>query len=632
MRRMFRGAERLFSQIVGRGRTGRRNSPRAPRVYRLHAECLEERTLLSIGGEDHASESVRPVLVPPDENVAELQRLDEMDAQKLVGLERRLAGGLAEFYRDFADNYRRLGRDRAAAAAETARQNDWIWSETSRPRVGVSVVIADAGAFSTALGALREFGYEEFAGELGLLLSQGSLPVWAVPEALQIAGVSALGALYQPITYTGLVTTQGDAAMNADDVRAAAGGLDGSGVKVGVMSDSADRVGSGIAASQATGDLPAVVEVLRDGPADADDEGRAMMELIHDVAPGASLAFRSAFWGELDFARGIHELADAGCDVIVDDVGYLLEPAFADGPVAQAVDHVVNTHGVAYFSAAGNQADKSYEAPYRDSQPQTWNTTYAYASGANLHDFDPGSGVDVTLRVTVPAGAILTLQWDQAWYTPGEPVSDFDLYVYDTSGNLITSSEGDNALFRMPWEGVLIASSGSYDLQINHVAGPEAVRLKILAWSSSVAFNEYAADAGKGTIVGHAAAEGAAAVAAARYSSYASGGIESYSSRGQPTIYLDGQYQRLAAPQTRAKPDFTAPDGGNTTFFYSDDGDPDSYPNFYGTSAAAPHAAAVAALILQQRPSLAPEQVYQVLGDTATDWGTAGWDRVYGAG
>jgi hypothetical protein len=55
------------------------------------------------------------------------------------------------------------------------------------------------------------------------------------------------------------------------------------------------------------------------------DEGRAMMQLIYDVAPGARLAFRTVYWGEADFAAGILKLTASGCDVIV-DVIYLLSP------------------------------------------------------------------------------------------------------------------------------------------------------------------------------------------------------------------------------------------------------------------------------------------------------------------
>ena len=89
------------------------------------------------------------------------------------------------------------------------------------------------------------------------------------------------------------------------------------------------------------------------------DEGRAMAQIVHDVAPHATLAFATAFKGEAAFAANIERLArpvaegGAGADVIVDDVGYFEEPFFQDGPVAAAIGKVTE-EGVTYLSAAGN--------------------------------------------------------------------------------------------------------------------------------------------------------------------------------------------------------------------------------------------------------------------------------------
>src|SRR6202023_2448560 len=96
------------------------------------------------------------------------------------------------------------------------------------------------------------------------------------------------------------------------------------------------------------------------------DEGRAMLQIVHDVAPGASLAFYTADNGEADFAAGIGKLAaavsagGAGARVIADDVGYFDEPFFQDGIVAQAID-AAEANGVAYFSSAGNDGTLAYD-------------------------------------------------------------------------------------------------------------------------------------------------------------------------------------------------------------------------------------------------------------------------------
>ena len=100
------------------------------------------------------------------------------------------------------------------------------------------------------------------------------------------------------------------------------------------------------------------------------DEGRAMAQLIHDIVPGSKLFFHTAFDGAADFAQGILELREEGADVIVDDIGYLDEPFFQDGVIAQAVDEVV-ADGAVYFSSAGNSANNSYEAKYQDSGVDT---------------------------------------------------------------------------------------------------------------------------------------------------------------------------------------------------------------------------------------------------------------------
>ena len=109
------------------------------------------------------------------------------------------------------------------------------------------------------------------------------------------------------------------------------------------------------AADVADGALPGNVTVLKEGPSTGSDEGQAMAELIHQIAPDAQIYFYTAFDGETDFANGIAALAAAGCQEIVDDVTYLDEPFFQDGGVLQTAVEGVVAQGVSYFTAASNE-------------------------------------------------------------------------------------------------------------------------------------------------------------------------------------------------------------------------------------------------------------------------------------
>ena len=143
-------------------------------------------------------------------------------------------------------------------------------------------------------------------------------------------------------------------------------GVDGTGVMVGVLSNTFNCLG-GAPAGVASGDLPAIA-VLEEGPCGGQgllsafpDEGRALAEIVHDVAPGAAIAFHTADRGQANLAQGIVNLANAGAKVITDDIIYFEEPMFQDGIVAQAVDQV-KARGVSYFSAAQNDGRRSYES------------------------------------------------------------------------------------------------------------------------------------------------------------------------------------------------------------------------------------------------------------------------------
>ncbi len=497
----------------------------------------------------------------------------------------------------------------------------------ARVRDGSVVIDAVASGDAYALrDALVALGLQHPA-VYGRYVS-GLLPISSLDVAAGLAGLR-LARLAYAQRRAGSVTSQGDAALGADTTRALFA-ADGAGVTVGSLSDSYDCLG-GAAGDVATGDLPPAVTVLAEEPGcgSGSDEGRAMMQIVHDVAPGAAQAFHTAFGGIADFAGGIEELAAmAGAQVINDDVIYFAEPMFQDGVIAQAVDNV-NAAGVAYFSSAGNDARQSYEAAFAP----------ALVSGVTRHDFNPDAGVDTLQQVTIPAQTqvIFVLQWDQPFFSvSGSPgaASDLDIILYSQNGFALAGGV-DNNIGGDPVEVFAYTNfSGqprNYQLGIRLEAGPPPGTIKYV-YFGSMTVNEYATSSA--TLYGHANAAGAVAVGAARYSHTPAFGVsppqlEYFSSAGGTPILRDQSGN--ATFVLRQKPEIVAPDGGDNTFFGSDY-EGNGWPNFFGTSAAAPHAAAVAALLRSFDASLTAAQVYAALQDTAIDMGSPGLDFESGAG
>lgn len=501
-------------------------------------------------------------------------------------------------------------------------------SNSMLPVIGNRVIVdaVASGDTGALLADLEALGLQK-AAAYGRMVS-GQLPIDAIDDLDALDSLNFVRPAYAT-TGVGLVDSQGDAAMNSDDARAT-WSVDGTGVTVGTLSDSYDCALAPItdAATDVTnGDLPAGIAVLDDTVCPGSDEGRAMMQIIADVAPGADQAFHTASNGQADFAQGIEDLAAAGANVIVDDVTYFGEPFFQDGIVAQAVDNVVGI-GVAYFSSAGNSARRSYESPFRSSGG------FIVDPSSEAHDFDPGPDVNVFQSVTIPAGATvkLSFQWDQPFFTvSGAPGSANDLDIYlvdDPPTTILAASAGRNA-GGDPLEILVFTNPGpatAFNIVIEKylpAGGPDPELIKYVDFGGAITVNEYATDSS--TIIGHHNATGAAAVGAALYILTPEFGtdpavLEPFSSAGGTPILFATDGTRWPAPEYRPKPLIVAPDNANTTFFYPGyDPDSDGFPNFSGTSAAAPHAAAVAALLLDARASLTPVEIYTLLVDTALD-------------
>jgi hypothetical protein len=365
-----------------------------------------------------------------------------------------------------------------------------------------------------------------------------------------------------------------------------------------------------------------------------------MLQIVHDLAPGANLAFATASDGLFAFAENIRRLRrEARADVIVDDYYYPEEPFFQDGPVGVAIQDVV-ADGAIYVTAGGNihvtdqagRAIGSYEAPaYRPTECPTIFDPRAQVQivpGNDCHDFDAHDGADATLGLTLPVsgGIVLNTQWSEPWFGVQ---TDLDVYLVDSSGVIVARS--DNVLGLAPFEFFAytnpLTSAQQVQIIVARFSGG-APRFKLTLGSAALAIRppvsmEYAdvpvqvgGDVFGPTVVDHGVTQAALAVAAAPYA--APFNVEPFSSHGPATIYWAPADSirpagPLPAPELRQKPDLAAVDGVRTTFYgraeptaltRCDPADAARVCRFYGTSAAAPHVAAVAAL-MKQRANLA---------------------------
>lgn len=504
-------------------------------------------------------------------------------------------------------------------------------------RYGVATVAVDPGALRT-VGAVRG--------------------VRSVHEVLAPVLAGAAGAVPALNSCQGAVTSEGDTHVRANALRSALD-VDGSGVKVGVLSDSYNRDATATTHAPgdvATGDLPGTanpcghptpVQVLDEPDTAESDEGRAMLQIVHDLAPGSDLAFATAYPSSTAFADNIRALRTAGSRVIVDDVAYADEPFFQDGPVATAVNEVAAA-GVAYFSAAGNSNERiggedtgAWESPaFRDSGscPAGELTAAGYS---NCEDFDPGPGApDTEFEIGVLDGGTLNvdLQWAQPW---NGVTTDLDVYILDGAGNVLNASEEDNIhVSQQPFEFASWDNDTGADTTVQVAIRRDGAngdtstpRLKfVLLGSAGISSFEYATpgsgDTVGASIFGHNGAAGAQSVAAVNRST--TGAPEPYSSRGPVTLLFgpvrgDGTpASPLAAPQVLAKPDVAATDCVHTTFFFG--------PShvFCGTSAAAPHAAGVGALQLAATPSATAAEARAAQRGTASPVGSFAPEAVGG--
>lgn len=449
----------------------------------------------------------------------------------------------------------------------------------------------------------------------------------------------------------GSVTSEGDKTHRAADVRTTYGYL-GQGIKIGVLSDSYNAKG-GAASDVSKGDLPGngnpdgyttPVTVVQDFSG-GEDEGRAMLQVIHDLAPAAQLYFATADISEASFASNILTLQSTyGCNIIIDDVAYFDEPAFQDGITAQAVN-TVTAAGALYFSSAGNSGSLAkktsgvYEGDFNDAGSSTFSGS---SKAGTIHNFGT-VGSPVNGDIIKSTGFLYNLNWSDAWGSSG---NDYDLFLVSSSGLVKGSSTNIQNGSQNPYEAVSVRTLINGDRLVVFKTTAAAVRafhLNTNRGTLTIGTN--------GQTTGHGCAANAFCMAAtpastAFESGYPSGPypnpfnssnqVEPFSSDGPRRIFYNADGSAITAGNflfgtnggvVRAKPDLTAADGVKTTF-----GSTTGLNPFFGTSCAAPHAGAIAALLWSANSSLTTTQIRNILTSTALDVENSGYDNISGYG
>lgn len=478
---------------------------------------------------------------------------------------------------------------------------------------------------------------------------QAALPISALDAASAVDGVRLIRTPDRGVVQTGSLTSQGDTILVADTMRSAFA-VNGSGVKVGIISDGM----AGLAASQASNDLASVDTTTCDmvgavpagepgNPTDANAgaEGTAMAEIVHDLAPGASIVYgyfgiyTSTAGTSLDFNAAVNCLAQ-NADVVLTDLVWF-NAGLYDGTssvstnAANALNSPTNRIR-GFYQSAGNYSGTHYQETYVDSNPgSAADNRHAFSGTAQTTDmFGLGSLPIDPMYASTGDTLVVSLQWNEPF---GGATSNYDLSLSrHTTGTEVASSTGPQSGTQDPTEFIVYKNTGAagyFDVSINKVSGVARtldmfVRNTNGCYSLAVTHGpclNY--DTAASSIPNLADANGGVvALGAIDASDPGNDTIEWFSSFG-PTN--DG----------RTKPDATAIDGVSVTGALG--------PLFFGTSAAAPHAGAVAALLLSCNPLLRKGEpgdnpaadrttLRAALLSSATDLGVAGTDNTFGSG
>ncbi len=497
-----------------------------------------------------------------------------------------------------------------AASAAAPHMESMVKVEADgRVLVDISATVSD-----DLLAFIRKKGGEIISSFAKFKAIRALVPLPAIESIAGRADVRFVDSAHEAVYNASHLDVEGDICHEANLARAAFG-VDGTGVKVGVLSNSDDKNPPAVA----SGDLPNNIITLpgESGSTNDDSEGTAMLEVVYRLAPGAQLYYATGDGGDANMANNILALQAAGCNIIVDDVTYPDESPFQDQAIAQAVD-AVSASNVLYFSSAANSGNLTtnssscWEGDFSDGGAVD---TSIFPNPGKMHNFGGGTNYE-----TVSIGPTSTNNVTLFWSDPlGGSDNDYDLFILDSNGTtVLRSSTNPQTGSQDPYEFIGTLLNGERIVVVQNTgAANRFLHLNVSRTALLIQTD--------GNTLGHnsCGAPNAFSVAATPiYRSYPNpftgGGqnpIEAFSSDGPRRIFFNPDGSAITPGNFSStgglllpKPDITAADGVTNSIFFA---------AFYGTSCAAPHAAAIAALIESYAPGYTPAQVREVLESTA---------------
>jgi uncharacterized repeat protein (TIGR01451 family) len=492
---------------------------------------------------------------------------------------------------------------------------------------------------------------------VGLGMITARVPYDKVAAAAALPWVVAVTPAEASPPDAGSFLSEGVALHGADVAQAA--GINGAGVTVGVISDGATNR----ADAQALGDLPAVLTIPAGCVGTGGNEGTGMLEIIHDMAPGAALQFCSTGGSLGTHVNALLNLAAAGADIIAEDIPFDSQPAFQKGLAATTAD-VLAVSGVSIHSSAGNLGNRHaarVAAVGTNGGPDGALGPFAGCpyNPQNVVAIAPNG--DTTFDVSFPSAGTLnvTLQWSEPraiFPTAGAGgFTDLDLFVMNTGLTQClgtsTGAQGNGSGDTIEQVSVAVGAGQTVKIVVNvhSTDGAVATPLIDLRWRGGSAVDTPTRAGSLNPDSNYTdGATSAAAADASVSTNPTTVPIEGFSAGGPvqlitTTECTNGMYpcagnSTAGGPgRTVGAPTWTTADGvsisgvggfGSGNCPAATQGD----CRFFGTSAAAPHAAGVAALVRQAMGTPTPAELNTRLAETATDRGTPGFDNVWGFG